>query len=182
MLLILGMAGAAFANPTDLIKVRMQASNGPTQPVSKIAINIIKADGFKGLYRGVVPTTYRAILLTATQLSSYDHSKQFLLKSNYFEEGLAAHFSASMIAGITCATISAPIDLVKSRYMNQKFVDGKGLAYSSAMNCARLTIKSEGLMALFKGWVPQWVRLGPHTIITFMVLEQLRRVSGIKPV
>jgi len=31
-------------------------------------------------------------------------------------------------------------------------------------------------MALLKGWVPAYVRLGPHTIITFLTLEQLKRM------
>lgn len=35
-------------------------------------------------------------------------------------------------------------------------------------------VKSEGPTALFKGWLPAFLRLGPHTIVTFIVLEQLK--------
>lgn len=38
------------------------------------------------------------------------------------------------------------------------------------------TLRNEGPMALLKGWVPAYVRLGPHTIITFLTLEQLKRM------
>lgn len=34
---------------------------------------------------------------------------------------------------------------------------------------------SEGPQFLFKGWVPAWMRLQPTTVLTFLVLEQLRR-------
>jgi len=37
-------------------------------------------------------------------------------------------------------------------------------------------IREEGPFALFKGWVPAFVRLGPHTIVTFMVLEQFKNL------
>lgn len=34
--------------------------------------------------------------------------------------------------------------------------------------------ETEGFGSLFRGWMPAFVRLGPHTIVTFMVLEQLK--------
>jgi dicarboxylate transporter 10 len=37
-------------------------------------------------------------------------------------------------------------------------------------------IRDEGPLALFKGWVPAFVRLGPHTVVTFMVLEQIKNL------
>ena len=107
-----GMTGAAIANPTDLIKVRMQAEHKAGQQshgVISMAIDIFKKEGIKGLYRGVVPTTQRAIVLTAAQLSSYDHSKHLLKSAGLFVEGIPLHFAASMCAGVVCATASAPI-------------------------------------------------------------------------
>ena len=42
------------------------------------------------------------------------------------------------------------------------------------MSVLSTIIREEGPLALFKGWVPAFVRLGPHTIVTFMVLEQFK--------
>ena len=36
-------------------------------------------------------------------------------------------------------------------------------------------IKSEGVTALWKGFTPYFFRLGPHTILTFVFLEQLNK-------
>jgi hypothetical protein len=71
--------------------------------------------------RGVVPTTQRAIILTATQFSVYDEVKYLLLGHNLLEEGPAAHLVSSTLAGLAVATTTNPIDLIKSRIMNQKF-------------------------------------------------------------
>jgi len=34
-------------------------------------------------------------------------------------------------------------------------------------------------MALFNGWVPTYLRLGPHAILTFPLLEALRGAAGL---
>ncbi|KAI8928184.1 mitochondrial carrier domain-containing protein [Entophlyctis helioformis] len=180
-----GAVGSAIANPTDLLKVRMQASTGklPAGGVLRLAADVFRAEGLRGLYRGVGPNTQRAIVLTGTQLPSYDHFKHLLLASGYFSEGVATHFVCSMFAGLVCATTTSPIDVVKARYMNQKYgPDGVGLKYSSTFDCFRKTVQGEGFMALYKGWFPQWMRIGPHTIVTFMILEQLRKLAGLNPV
>lgn len=39
-----------------------------------------------------------------------------------------------------------------------------------------------GPLGFFKGYVPAFVRLGPHTILTFMFLEQLRQNFGFVPI
>jgi len=42
----------------------------------------------------------------------------------------------------------------------------------------------EGVGWMFRGWVPSFIRLGPHTIATFLFLEQhkkmYRKLKGIE--
>jgi hypothetical protein len=172
-----GLIGSAVATPTDLIKVRFQASAiGGNASLWGTAKSIYNSSGIRGLYRGIVPTTQRAIVLTASQLSSYDESKRILLDSNFrLREGFMLHFWCSVFSGFCAATASSPIDVVKSRMMNSHI-------YTSSADCFIKTMRSEGISAFFKGWLPNWMRLGPHTCITFVVLEQLRAFQGLKPV
>lgn len=46
--------------------------------------------------------------------------------------------------------------------------------HQSIPNLLKSIVKNEGLRALFKGWTPAFLRLGPHTIVTFLVLEELK--------
>lgn len=39
-------------------------------------------------------------------------------------------------------------------------------------------VRLEGLPALWKGFTPYYARLGPHTVLTFIFLEQLNRAYG----
>ena len=186
-----GSVGAAIANPTDLVKVRMQADASSVarggepryRNLRHAVTHIIRHEGFKGLYKGVGPTTQRAAILTATQTSSYDHVKHWMLNRRIFKgEGPALHFASAVVAGLACATTTAPVDLLKTRVMTQKVLPGEPLLYRSTFDACVKVIRSEGVIALYKGWLPQWLRIGPHTLVSFLVYEQLRRLAGIAPV
>ena len=47
--------------------------------------------------------------------------------------------------------------------------------YKNLLSCGMDTAKEGGPKALFKGFVPAWLRLLPQTILTFVFLEQLRK-------
>jgi len=83
------------------------------------------------------------------------------------------------------AVVTSPIDVVKTRIMNQKSVlldsTHSDLPYKGAIDCLFRTVKAEGLLGLYKGFLPNALRLGPHTLLSFVVYEQLRKQFGIKP-
>ena len=54
--------------------------------------------------------------------------------------------------------------------------------YRNGLDCLVKTVKSEGVLGLYKGFIPNWLRLGPHTIISFFIFESLRKTAGINPI
>ncbi|GAM27251.1 hypothetical protein SAMD00019534_104260, partial [Acytostelium subglobosum LB1] len=185
---ISGGVGACIANPTDLIKVRMQAQStvgGHRYTSMRQAFtDVIQKEGIRGLYKGVGPTTQRAALLTASQLASYDQFKHSLIDHGLVPgEGLQAHVSASLLAGFVAAVVTSPVDVIKTRIMNQPFdASGHGTMYRSTLDCLTKTLQTEGLHGLYKGFIPNWLRIGPHTLVTFIFYENLRKLGGISPV
>lgn len=55
--------------------------------------------GFRALYRGVEATTIRGIVLSTSQICSYDQIKQILKQKGIMQEGVGLHLTASMFAG-----------------------------------------------------------------------------------
>ena len=44
-----------------------------------------------------------------------------------------------------------------------------------AVDCLLKCVRQEGVQSLWKGFLPYYMRLGPHTVLTFVILEQLNR-------
>lgn len=61
---------------------------------------------------------------------------------------------------------------VKCRLMNQKMVDGQWL-YRGMVDCLVKTVRSEGPLALYKGFFPAYARLGPWQLVFFVTYEQI---------
>ena len=61
-------------------------------------------------------------------------------------------------------------DTVMSRMYNQT-----GKLYSSAFDCFTKTVKTEGILAVYKGFFAHLARILPHTILTLSLAEQTNR-------
>ena len=135
--------------------------------------------GFRGLYRGVGPTAQRASVIAGVELGLYDYSKEKLVACGLSREDPKTHFIASALAGLAATIASNPIDVMKTRMMNQRVGSGDAV-YTSSWDCFVRTCKTEGPMALYKGFVPTYLRLTPWNIIFFMSYEQLK-LSNMLP-
>eukprot|EP00002_Diphylleia_rotans_P032890 TRINITY_DN6944_c0_g1_i1.p1 TRINITY_DN6944_c0_g1~~TRINITY_DN6944_c0_g1_i1.p1 ORF type:complete len:290 (-),score=48.79 TRINITY_DN6944_c0_g1_i1:220-1011(-) len=116
-----GAIGSCIANPTDVIKIRMQVQ-GPLQPgesprykgMIDAFIKIYREEGVvRGYYRGVSATAVRAACLTSAQMSSYDHSKFLLLNhtDGAFKNDFTTHLICSLISGFVTACVTSPVGL-----------------------------------------------------------------------
>ena len=65
------------------------------------------------------------------------------------------------------------------REFSSAYVRGSNLTafLSGAFDLIRFTLR-QGPLAFYKGYVPAFVRLGPHTVLTFIFLEQLKKNFG----
>lgn len=178
--LLSGGTGAALASPLDLVKTRMQASLPPTPPpysnTFRALAEILQQEGVsQGLYKGWMVTSARAAVLTSAQLGSYDTIKNNILVKDFgMQDGLLLHLCAAMSAGIITTTAANPVDVIKTRYMSDKV--GK---YASPLDCVRQTLAVDGLRGFFKGWLPSYWRLGPHTVISLIMIERIRILLGL---
>ena len=83
------------------------------------------------------------------QLATYDQSKEAIIASGAMKDGFGTHVTASFAAGFVAAIMSNPLDVIKTRLMSMKLVEGKA-PYRSGLDCAMKTVQSEGIMALYK--------------------------------
>jgi len=190
-----GAVGGVAGNPADLVNVRMQndAKLPPAQRrnyahVGEALLRIARQEGVLSLWNGVGPNVLRAMLMTSGQLASYDLFKRLLVqRAGCDERRIGTHLTASCLAGVVATVLTQPIDVVKTRVMNAAKAQSNGGATSAAtaacaptdtLSVVRTMLRAEGPAAFFKGFVPALTRLGPHTIATFVFLEQLKKLVG----
>lgn len=138
-------------------------------------LRVHREEGFRRLFSGATTATGRGFLMTIGQIAFYEQVKLMLLATGYFQDDPRLHFLSSLAAGAIATTLTQPLDVIKTRSMNAKPGEFRGL-FDIVAHTAKL-----GPMGFFKGYVPAFVRLGPQTIITFILLEQLRLNFGIMP-
>ncbi|XP_012170951.1 mitochondrial 2-oxoglutarate/malate carrier protein [Bombus terrestris] len=175
-----GCVGAFVGTPAEVALIRMTADG--RLPIAErrnyknafnALVRIVKEEGFLALWRGTIPTMGRAMVVNAAQLASYSQSKEMLLNTGYFENNITLHFVSSMISGLVTTAASMPVDIAKTRIQNMKIVDGKP-EFKGAIDVIIQVCRNEGIFSLWKGFFPYYARLGPHTVLTFVFVEQMR--------
>ncbi|KAL1542684.1 mitochondrial substrate carrier family protein ucpB-like [Salvia divinorum] len=174
-----GAVATALTNPMEVLKVRLQMRRTNTHGSIQVLQKIASDEGIAALWKGVGPAMTRAAALTASQLATYDESKQMLMKWTSVQEGFFLHLIASTIAGTVSTIMTAPVDMVKTRLMLQQQSQRVG-SYKNGFHCAYQVLQTEGPRGLYKGALAMFARLGPQTTITFIVCEQLRGLAGLK--
>ena len=204
-----GAASGAFAafllNPTELVKTRLMAMDDHTKNKSvtawSCASTIVRERGVSGLWRGAAMSTTRSAALTASQCAAYDSAKSFVRERRRGEEDdLLTHLCASILTGLVTTTVTNPVDMIKTQLYMSAATNGESAATrnesagaaarrkrevknsaqpAGAVAAARDVLKREGPRGFMRGWSANYLRLGPQTVITFVALEQFRRLAGM---
>jgi len=172
--MIAGGTAAFVGTPAEVALIRMtsdgklpKAEQRGYKNVFNALGRIVREEGAFTLWKGAMPTVARSMVVNGVQLSAYSQAKESLLKSSsFFTEGIMLHFCASMISGLATTVASMPVDIVKTRVQ-------KSSGQTNAFQIFGSLVKNEGVLSLWKGFTPYYARLGPHTVLTFIFLEQL---------
>ncbi|KAK4153685.1 mitochondrial carrier domain-containing protein [Chaetomidium leptoderma] len=180
-----GILGAAAGSPFFLVKTRLQ-SYSPFRPVGTQhryrnawdgMTQIYRGEGVRGLYRGVGAAMIRTGFGSSVQLPTYFFAKRRLMKHLGMEEGAPLHLASSTASGFVVCVVMHPPDTIMSRMYNQN-----GNLYAGVFDCLAKTVRTEGFLAIYKGFLPHLTRILPHTILTLTLAEQtnklIRKLEG----
>ncbi|KAF4123275.1 solute carrier family 25, member 34/35 [Geosmithia morbida] len=174
-----GIIGAAAGSPFFLVKTRLQSFSASlpvgTQHQYRNAVDgllqIYRGEGIRGLYRGVGAAMIRTGFGSSVQLPTYFFAKRRLMRHAGMEEGPALHLSSSAISGFVVCCFMHPPDTIMSRMYNQT-----GNLYKGVFDCFAKTIRTEGVLAIYKGFLPHLARILPHTVLTLSLAEQTNKL------
>ncbi|CAF3782584.1 unnamed protein product [Adineta steineri] len=174
-----GGLGSLIGTPAELALIRMTLDGRlPMNERRNYAhvfdalARITREEGILKLWRGAIPTVTRAMIVNAAQMPSYSQAKQLIMSMDLMQQGLPLHAVSSLIAALITTIVSLPIDIVKTRYQNMKIIQGKP-EYTGILDVFQRIFRQEGVLSFWKGFTPYFYRIGPHTILSFIFIEQL---------
>ena len=166
-----GATEAVVVVPFELVKIRLQDKaqahkySGMVDCVQKI----IRQEGPLTLYQGLESTVWRHVLWNAGYFGCIFQVRALLPPAANKKSQIGNDLVSGAVGGTVGTILNTPMDVVKSRIQNSPKVAGGVRKYNWAVPALGTVYKEEGFSALYKGFLPKVLRLGPGGGILLVV-------------
>lgn len=186
---IAGIATSTATNPIWLVKTRLQLDRNPVDPSKPLYKNsieciktVLRTEGVRGLYKGL-SASYLGVSESTIQWTTYEYFKSLIAQRSDARkaQGLpdntrlesaiewAGKLGAAATAKLFAAGIAYPHEVIRTR-LRQSPQNGK-VKYTGLVQCFRLVLKEEGVVALYGGLTAHLMRVVPSAAILFGTYE-----------
>jgi len=166
-----GATEAFVVVPFELVKIRLQdrASAGKYNGLIDCVVKVVKAEGPLALYNGLESTLWRHILWNAGYFGCIFQVRELIPKADNKSQQIRNDLISGSVGGTVGTILNTPMDVVKSRIQNSPKVAGSVPKYNWAWPATGTVLREEGFSALYKGFLPKVLRLGPGGGILLVV-------------
>ncbi|KAL8111241.1 mitochondrial adenine nucleotide transporter ADNT1-like [Apium graveolens] len=194
-----GIIAMSATYPLDMVRGRLtvqtEASPYQYRGMFHALSTVLRQEGPRALYRGWVPSVIGVVPYVGLNFAVYESLKDWLIKSNALglnegsDLGVTTRLACGAAAGTVGQTVAYPLDVVRRRMQMVGWKDassiitggGKApLEYTGMIDAFRKTVKYEGFGALYKGLVPNSVKVVPSIAIAFVAYEQVKDILKVE--
>ncbi|XP_014873893.1 calcium-binding mitochondrial carrier protein SCaMC-1-like isoform X1 [Poecilia latipinna] len=167
---VAGAVSRTGTAPLDRLKVFMQVHSSAANKISLIGgfRQMIVEGGLTSLWRGNGINVLKIAPETAFKFMAYEQYKK-LLTSEGTKIETHKRFMAGSMAGATAQTAIYPMEVLKTRLTLRK--TGQ---YAGMFDCAKKILRKEGVIAFYKGYIPNLIGIIPYAGIDLAVYETLK--------
>ncbi|KAL5109605.1 Mitochondrial thiamine pyrophosphate carrier [Taenia crassiceps] len=180
-----GFCGRACVQPLDVVKVRFQLQVEPISTVQASAKYrsvfqaircIIKEEGFGAFWKGHLSSQILAVSYSGVQFTSFELYTRWcaqilprLGENSDNRQAIASvvNFTCGCLAGVTSATCTQPLDVLKTRFIAQ----GEPRVYNNLREAIATIARKEGFRGFFRGLSPSILLTAPQTGLNFAVYK-----------
>jgi solute carrier family 25 phosphate transporter 23/24/25/41 len=196
-----GIIAMSATYPMDLVRGRLtvQTEKSPYQyrGIFHALSTVLRHEGPRALYKGWLPSVIGVVPYVGLNFAVYESLKDWLIKSRPF--GLVEDTELSVITRLACGaaagtvgqTVAYPLDVIRRRMQMVGWKGGSSviaggadkaasMEYTGMVDAFRKTVRHEGFRALYKGLVPNSVKVVPSIAIAFVTYEQVKEILGVE--
>ncbi|XP_032680196.1 graves disease carrier protein-like [Odontomachus brunneus] len=170
---IAGICSKTAVAPLDRIKILLQAQHKHYKHLGVFSglKQIVQNEGFYALYKGNFVQMVRVVPYAAGQFTAYEIYKKYL-GGSFGQYSHIDRFLAGAAGGVTAATITYPLDMIRARLA---FLSNGDTFYTGISDVATKIFRQEGgFRALYRGYLPNVIAIIPYAGLSFYTYEKLK--------
>ena len=188
-----GITSVTCTYPLDIIRTRLSIQSASFAGLQKRAgkppgmyetgVMMYKTEGgIKGLYRGIIPTIAGVAPYVGLNFMTYEAVRQYFTDPGEKNPVWYRKLAAGAISGAFAQTCTYPFDVLRRRFQVNS-MPGMGNKYTSISNALQTIVKQEGPLALYKGIVPNLLKVAPSMASSWLSFELTRDyLVSLKPI
>jgi solute carrier family 25 phosphate transporter 23/24/25/41 len=179
-----GITSVTFTYPLDIVRTRLSIQSASFAGLEKrgqklpgmwgILTSMYKNEGgFLALYRGIVPTVAGVAPYVGLNFMVYEIMRKQFTREGEKDPSAIGKLAAGASSGAVAQTCTYPFDVLRRRFQINT-MSGMGYQYAGIGDAIRQIVKTEGIRGLYKGIVPNLLKVAPSMASSWLSFEFTR--------
>lgn len=180
-----GITSVTCTYPLDIVRTRLSIQSASFSSLKKeqgqklpgmwaLLVNMYKTEGgISALYRGIIPTVAGVAPYVGLNFMVYEMARTQFTHEGEKDPSAIGKLGAGAVSGAVAQTITYPFDVLRRRFQINT-MSGMGYQYSGISNAIITIIKHEGFRGLYKGIVPNLLKVAPSMASSWLSFEMTR--------
>ncbi|XP_072950029.1 solute carrier family 25 protein Shawn-like isoform X1 [Epargyreus clarus] len=171
------MTAVTIVSPLELIRTKMQSKKLTYSEITAALRQVIKYEGYRGLFRGLGSTLLRDVPFSGIYWTMFETTKRVFNKPDSEKNTFLFNFFCGSVAGSIAAFVTLPFDVVKTHQQielgeKEIYTDGtKRQRASNMKDIAKNIYRNHGFKGLFTGLLPRIFKVAPACAIMIATFE-----------
>ncbi|KAI0424781.1 mitochondrial carrier domain-containing protein [Xylaria sp. FL1042] len=190
---VAGITSVVFTYPLDIVRTRLSIQTASFAALGEVPkdklpgmwstmVQMYKSEGgMAALYRGIIPTVAGVAPYVGMNFMTYEFVRKYLTPEGDQNPSAARKLLAGAVSGAVAQTCTYPFDVLRRRFQINT-MSGMGYQYKSIGDAVRVIVAQEGIRGLYKGLVPNLLKVAPSMAANWLSFELTRDfLVGLKP-
>ncbi|PGH21598.1 hypothetical protein AJ80_03031 [Polytolypa hystricis UAMH7299] len=182
---VAGITSVTVTYPLDIVRTRLSIQSASFADLRKgqderlpgmykTMRTMYKTEGgLIALYRGIIPTIAGVAPYVGLNFMTYESVRKYLTPDGDLNPSAYRKLLAGAISGAVAQTCTYPFDVLRRRFQINT-MSGLGYQYTSVWHAVKVIVSQEGLRGLYKGIVPNLLKVAPSMASSWLSFELTR--------